>query len=486
MPLAALFIWPLIALAVVKYHGRTKGVVWAIMIGALILPEAYEFDLPGLPPFDKELSIIVGVILGLWASDALPQMPQAPHGEDLFAKRLIYGLASLLLLSSLLTVLNNTEVLVFGPVRIQGLGVRDLITMTSQCVVFLAPYFIAQRYLWDPDSHAMLLRAFVIAGLAYSLLILFEVRMSPQLHRWTYGYFQHGWEQHVRGGSFRPIVFQPHGLWIGILLMTCTMSAFILLRTRVSEMQPRLQYLLAGFWLCGVLLISRNLGASLLAFIFVPILWFLGPRLQVWISITVMAIFLIFPILRQSEVVTFESTLDLVGNISLERQQSLQFRVDNEALFLERAALKPLTGWGIWSRWRIRDSTTGEDVSTADGLWIIVLGERGWIGYIAYFGLLMAPTFLLLRAARRHSLPSSTAGLALIMAAIIVYQVPNDTVGPLTLIIAGALAGFVWRPQAASEKGAVTVPIPIAQKQKSAYTRFPVSKGKERPSQEII
>lgn len=475
MPLAALFIWPLIALALIKHHGRTKGVVWAIMIGALLLPEAYEFDLPGLPPFDKDLSIILGVLLGLWASDALPKMPQ---GEDLFAKRVIYGLAGLLLLSSLLTVLNNTESLTFGPVRVQGLGARDLITMTSHCVVFLAPYFIAQRYLSDPESHVMLLRAFVIAGLAYSLLILFEVRMSPQLHRWTYGYFQHSWIQHNRGGSFRPIVFQPHGLWIGILLMTCAMGAFILLRTRVSAAQPRMQYLLAGFWLLGVLLISRNFGATTLALIFIPMLWFLGPRLQVWISIGVMTVFLVFPALRQSEIVTFERTLEWVGNISLERQQSLQYRLDNEALFLERAAFKPVTGWGIWARWRIRDQVTGEDNSTSDGRWMSVLGERGWVGYIAYFGLLAAPVFMLFRAAKRRPLSPPTAGLALIMAAIIIYQVPNNTIGPLTLIIAGALAGFVWRP--AQEAGKIPETLPGRKDRGNSYTRFPATQSREQ------
>jgi hypothetical protein len=477
MPLAALSIWPFIAILLVRGLGRVKGLIWATMIGALFLPEAYAYDLPGLPPMDKNMAVIVGVLLGVFFSKPSGGNLNATSVADSLAKQTIFGLAGLLLLSSFLTVLNNSEALVFGPVWLRGLGFRDLIAMIWQTLVFLIPYFLAQRYLSDPSSHVILLKAFVLAGLGYSLLVLFEVRMSPQLHTWTYGYFQHIWLQHVRGGNFRPIVFQPHGLWIGLLLLVCAMSAFTLLKSRVKAQQPRIQYFLIGIWFLMVLGLSRNFGAAALAFMFVPILWFFGPRFQVWVCIAVMSTFLVFPALRQSGIVTFERTLGIVGNISEDRQWSLNYRIENEALFLKRAAIKPITGWGIWARWRIRDSFTGQDVSTADGQWVIVLGERGWLGYIAYFGLLTAPIFFLLRTRKRRELAPSTTGLALIMAATIIYQIPNNTVGPLTLLIAGALAGFVWRG-AEDPKGIAQAPTGKTPGSTRPYTRFP---NKNRP-----
>jgi len=156
-----------------------------------------------------------------------------------------------------------------------------------------------------------------------------------------------------------------------------------------------------------------------------------------------MILFLVHPALRQTELVTLEGVAERVGQIAPERQRSFEFRLENEASMLERAAEKPLAGWGLWARWRVYDPVTGEDTTTADGRWIIMLGERGWIGYIAYFGLLTLPTLLLLRTARRRELTQATAGLGLIMSAVIVYQIPNDTIGPLVLIVAGALSGFV-------------------------------------------
>ena len=34
-----------------------------------------------------------------------------------------------------------------------------------------------------------ILRVLIIAGLVYSVPMLFEIRLSPQLHNWIYGYY---------------------------------------------------------------------------------------------------------------------------------------------------------------------------------------------------------------------------------------------------------------------------------------------------------
>jgi len=430
-------------MALFNVLGRKKGVIWCVLVPALTLPERVAYDLPELPPYNKDMAIVAGLLLGLLVTRKLKNNDPAPVIADAAAKKIIYGLAGILLISAFMTVATNREPEVFGPVTMPGLGLGDLVSMTSESILFLAVYLIAQRYLSTAEAHIELLKVFVIAGLIYTLPILFEARMSPQLHRWTYGFFQHSWHQHIRGGHFRPIVFMPHGLWIGIFLITSIMAAFVLLKNKVNAGSPRAQYFLAGFWLFGVLLLSRNFGATALALIFVPVLWFLRYKVQIWISLVIMGLFLVQPALRQAELVTFESAVEFVGRVSAARQESFEYRLFHEAQHLERAAIKPISGWGIWARWRIRDPITGEDISTSDGRWIGVLGERGWVGFIGYFGLLTAPAFLLQRAARRRKLTQATAGLGLIMAAVIAYQIPNNTIGPLVLVVAGALSGFV-------------------------------------------
>ncbi|MEM9845041.1 MAG: O-antigen ligase family protein [Pseudomonadota bacterium] len=480
MPLFVLFVWPLVALALIRRQGRAKGVIWALLIGALFLPEAYSFDLPGLPPLDKEMSVLIGLLLGLWLTRKKSTDEDAVgSGGDRFARAITVYMPVLVLLSAVLTVLNNTEPVIDGPVTLQGLTIRDMMTMLARSALLVGPYIIAQRYLSKPEDHLLLLRAFVIMGFVYSLLVLFEVRMSPQLHIWTYGYFQHSWGQHLRGGAFRPIVFLKHGLVVGMLLMTCAMAAFILLRGNLNQKSSRTFYLFAGLWFMIVLALSRNFGATILAFGFIPLLWFLSAQIQVRIAAGLMSFFLIFPALRQTEVITFERFVDVVGQISTDRQGSFMHRLNNEKRFLERLSEKPVTGWGIWGRWRVRDAETGEDISTSDSRWASILGERGWFGFLTYFGLMIAPVILLLRTLRRRQVPMETAGIAMILCAITLYQINTNSIGALSTVFAGALAGFVWRPAKPAQVATIDAGDPPPARP-IAYSRFPVKSTPKR------
>ena len=216
MATLVLFVWPLVAMALFSRLGQAKGLIWATLIGALFLPENYGINLPGLPPLDKETSIILGLLLGLMVGGRAGQPGQAgsPAAPALGnqGQFFVVTLGAMLVISPFATMLANPERLVFGPTTLPGLGVRDLISMLTDNTLFLVPLILARRHLASPEIHVEVLRALVILGALYSLLILFEARMSPQLHRWIYGYFQHVWVQHIRGGAFRPIVFMAHGL----------------------------------------------------------------------------------------------------------------------------------------------------------------------------------------------------------------------------------------------------------------------------------
>lgn len=453
MPALALFIWPIIAVAIFKAQGRPKGIVWACLIAWLFLPEAYEIDLPGLPPYDKSMATVIGLLAGLAMTRQQGPKPETPAPTESrpLMRNLTNMLIALLFLSPIFTMIGNPENIVYGPTVLPAMGVRDMISITSQSFIFIVPFLIAQRYLGKPEHHVMMLKAFVVAGLGYSLLALFEVRMSPQLHNWLYGYFPTGWGMHRRGDSWRPIVFLTHGLFVGLFMMVCMTAAFILLRTQVRDNQfqavktpvTRLHYLFIGMWFLFVLVLSSNAGAMVMGLLLLPALWFLGTRAQVWLAVAIICFALIFPALRQTGVVTMEGPVEIVGHFSADRQQSLAFRIQNENKFLERINEKPLAGWGLWGRWRIWDPVTGENASTSDGRWASVLGERGWLGYIAYFGILSLPVLLLPGVIRKHPMARATAGIGLIMAATLFYQLPNNTIRPMTLLTVGALAGFV-------------------------------------------
>ena len=123
-----------------------------------------------------------------------------------------------------------------------------------------------------------MLRVLVVAGLFYSLPMLFEVRMSPQLHTWIYGYFPHSFLQQMRDGGFRPVVFIGHGLGVAFFAMTTVVAAAALWRTRARVFRLPAGAITA--YLGVVLLLCKSLGSLVYAAVAVPLVRFASPRMQ--------------------------------------------------------------------------------------------------------------------------------------------------------------------------------------------------------------
>ena len=141
--------------------------------------------------------------------------------------------------------------------------------------------------------------------------------------------------------------------------------------------------------------------------------------------------------------ISYEGITSVVAGISAERAQSLQVRLDNEDLLLDRAQERPLFGWGAWGRERVYGER-GENISLTDGYWLIVLGKGGWIRYLGEFGLLAVGILGLTFGRGRGLHPASTA-IALALTANLIDLVPNAGMSSLTWMLAGALAGLLER-----------------------------------------
>jgi len=93
---------------------------------------------------------------------------------------------------------------------------------------------------------------------------------------------------------------------------------------------------------------------------------------------------------------------------------------------------------------------------------VITIGSYGWFGYLGQFGLLTAPILLLgLRRSDAGITPAS-AGLAVVLAANLMYLVPTPALSSVGWLAAGALAAL-------SVRTADSVP-----KLESRETAFPV------------
>ena len=384
----ALFSWPVVVFALFRMMPRAQALIASILGGYLLLPYGVGIDLPMLPTFDKTLipalSAAVMCLLipgaqgrrrrrrGNTASvsstaftqghDVTARRPmemrkrrevavdgklQVAHGP--VGRRIEMALILLLVFTPFLTVLHNAEPYSAGPNFLPGLRIYDAFSMILSALVAFLPYWLARRYLAGPDQHVLLLRGLCIAGLLYSLPSLFEVRMSPQLSRWVYGFLAQSFVQAMRDGGFRPVVFLQHGLWLAIFLAMTALAAFALWRHE----RKGGRWLLAGVWLLGTLMLCHSLGAFAIAFLLLPIVLLMSVRIQMLVAVGFAITILFYPMLRGAGLIPVDDITAVAETISPERAQSFEFRLKNEDILLAHANAKPLAGWGGWGRSRV-------------------------------------------------------------------------------------------------------------------------------------
>lgn len=436
-----LIAWPFVSLALFRTQPVGRALIASILIAYLLLPPGPTgFDLPLIPTLDKESipSLTAFAICFFMYGRKMEFLP-----GPLPAKFLLL----VFVFSPLLTAMNNGEMVTFGNFYIQGLGVKEGLSMIASKIIDILPFILAMNFLNKETDQRDILIALVLGGLFYSLPMLLEVRLSPQLNTWIYGFFQHSFGQMMRDGGFRPIVFLYHGLWVAFFCLTSIVAAFALFRHEKFKNQPAQKYLLAGIYLFGVLFLCKSLGSYLYALGLIPLLAFFSTRMQMRVALMLTTVALLYPVMKSNNLIPEREIISQAYQISPDRAQSIRYRLVNEALILERATQKPILGWGSFGRPLIHDSY-GRILTIPDGRWVITLGTLGWVGYVAEFGLLALPLFILLirlRGVPNQSLPPLVGGTTLILATNMFDMLPNATLTPLTWLIAGGLLGYAQR-----------------------------------------
>ena len=434
---AALAVWPLVTIVMFRRLPVEKAIIWAILAGYLLLPPPPAgFDFPLLPAFDKDT---IPSLMVLFCCFFLYGHRGSIIPESTAAKLLL----AVFILSPAFTVLTNPEPVFYGQVGIRGLGTTDILALCMQQFIKVIPFLVARQFLTRAEDQKQILQIFLISGLAYSLLMLIEVRLSPQLNTWIYGYFQHVFSQSIRGDGFRPLVFLYHGLWVALFAVMVLASAFAIAKAESGK--TKLQAYVAGVYMCVVLVLCKSMGPMMFALFLVPMILFFSYRNQIRVAGLIGLLAVAYPLFKGADLIPMNAILEQVELISEERAGSLRFRFVNEDILRERAWLKPLFGWGSWGRNHILDPVSGNILTVTDGRWIIVMGVYGWVGFLAEFGLLVLPIFLMWREARPSYGAQITpyAGvISLILAINVLDMVPNATLTPLTWLFCGALLGY--------------------------------------------
>jgi hypothetical protein len=462
-----LFGWPVVMVILFAKFDRPKAIAASILFGYLFLPEMLYFDLPMVPTLNKHsIPAIVALIFVLVfktkdGGKILPDwMPKAVLPRFLMA---------LLIFSSFMTVMTNSDPLIFGPVYLPALRPYDALAVILSLLVTLIPFLLARKYLAYPEQQRMLLGVFVFAGFIYAFLALFEVRMSPQLNNMLYGFFPHSFDQHIRPGGFRPLVFLNHGLWLAIFFAGTILAAFSLART--VDADERWKYIAVGLWLLLTLSLSNSLGALVIAVILLPVAMLFGTRTQVILCAVLALIILLYPALRGAGLIPIDAILGWAQGVSPDRAHSLAFRLANEDLLLSRAQERPIFGWGGFGRSMVFDEF-GVERTITDGYWIIVVGQGGWARYLAEFGLLCLPAVIAALSFRKSQFGFETTGLMLMLIANLIDLVPNATITPLTWIVVGSIWGRIELGRVSEAEAEALDPISPKIRATPVYTRF--------------
>lgn len=409
-----------------------KAVVWSLLGGHLLLPSALDVDAPLLPPLDKDGITAIATLLLCWVYGGNIPRPRRSIALYLFAAAVV--------ISPLLSSLDNRYELQIAGTSIQGFYPLTALKFAGRNVLMLIPMYIGSRFLATDKGREVLLRAVPTALLFYSPAMLFEVRMSPQLHRWVYGYFPHSFAQQMRDGGFRPVVFLSHGLEVALFTTLGLLATVVLLKKRERILGLPAGLVVAYFG--GLVVLCKSLGSTIYAIVLSPLLLFTRPRTWARLALIGSLFVCSYPMLRTNGLSPTQLVTNAAGAFSLSRQASFQMRLNNEEALLAKANQKPLFGWGGWGRNRIYDKWTGQDISVTDGGWIIEYGCYGWAGYLALFGLL---TVALLQAARAMSKEVTPANvtrgaLALLVGMYVVDSIPNASQLAIIFPLAGAVA----------------------------------------------
>ena len=394
----ALAAWFVISLAVYALMRAPMATAIVFIAGNLLLPEKIAVDPPLLPDIGKQEVISLAALIAVTAF-ARQRMSAARIGTGV---EIIIGVG---VACVALTVFNNADFIRSGPTLIPGTNPTDFIPDAIVVIVRWAiPFAIARACFTRARDGRTLMLVFTIAGLLYTVPVIIELIISPQLHKFVYGFMQHSFLQTLRGDGYRPMVFMPHGLNLTVFLVMAVAAAATMWRTEQSRL--RASFGPVTIYIGVILLICRSTGSTMYGLLITPLILFAPPRLQVRVASALAIVVFSYPILRQLEVIPFEAALDVAKEYAGERRaKSFGARLYTEETMLERIKERPWFGWASPGRSGVRDKQTGRLATVYDGYWIIVLGKRGIIGYITTFALLLLPIFIAGRALPPHTSP---------------------------------------------------------------------------------
>lgn len=421
--------WPLLMACLVAFMPVRRVVLVSIIGGYLFLPQAGLF-ITGFPDYTKPVAVGLGALAAALLGAAPQMLSWRPKLIDVFFLGFVIapGISSLL----------------------NGLGAYDATSSVfTRFIEWGVAYWVGRALFTGGGAMREVAVGIVVGGLVYAPLCVWESVMSPQLHLQIYGFRASPWVMSLRFGGYRPTVFLPHGLAVGVWMASSALVAWVLWRSRAMVRIFSIPMMWIAVGLVIVTIFLRSAGAALL------LVGMIGAVELVQVSrlrLTLLLLLLLPTGYIGLRVAGWHGE-QLVGWASTwfgdERAGSLNMRLENDKIILERAMQRPVFGWGGWGRWRVHDEF-GNDITVSDSLWGILVGSTGLFGLVSVYGMFMTPMFLFVKRRVRYRVfdVSSGAAWAVGMAILlfILDTLLNAMPNTIFILAAGAMSSFVLRP----------------------------------------
>lgn len=335
-------------------------------------------------------------------------------------------------------------------------------------------YLLARCYFTRPEHLKEVALAVVGCVLVYTPLILFEMRMSPHLHFYLYGYHPAPFWDMMRMGGWRPVVFMQHGLALALLVFASAAIAGWVWWHRKKVGLTHVGPVPLGWVALGLAVLSvamRSAGALLIfAFIASVMVASRGGRWK-WVLAVPVVLMPLHIGSRLLEVSDGRWMLDVTEQIfpaQYGRGGSLDARLNQEDAEIPRILAKPWTGWSNWS--------TGQDQ-----LWLLLARNTGLPSLAAWMATFSLPLLLCLRADLRRRVDLLVYGvpLGLVLVAWVMDGFFNGMYNPMWVVSAAAVMAAATSPvqvgrpvrAAAKGEGVAAAGRPRAMAQPVAYGR---------------
>jgi hypothetical protein len=417
---------------------RPRHAVLAAYLGAwLFLPMRAGLVLPVLPDIDKVTAASFAVVMGVMLFDTARVFTFRFRWFDI-------PMAIWCFAPFMSAITNN-------------LGAWEgMSAVLEQFTLFGIPYYLGRIYFNDWEGFRELGVAIFIGGVIYVPLCLIEIKMSPQLHRWIYGYHQHEFAQTIRFGGYRPMVFMQHGLAVGFWMTAASLVGLWLLVTGSMRHLLGVPMIL----IVPVLLVTTVMckAAAGIGFLFAGIATLFAIK---WTktALPLYALILVAPVYmvaRTSGAVDGTKFVEWATDIfGPNRAQSLETRMKSENVLSAHALKRGLWGYGRFTpgsdtpAWMPRDEETGRRAAIPDGMWVITLSVNGLVGLVSLTTAILLPPLLLRKRVPpgwwAHPMAAPAAACAVLLVLHMCDNLLNAMVNPIFICAIGGLSALGTR-----------------------------------------